>query len=55
MKSFRLYKPACLECSRKNCGFAHSIENWIVLLIFGSEHYKCRDCKYEWSFHIENT
>ena len=28
--------------------FAHSIENWIVLLIFEHEHYRCQNCKHEW-------
>ena len=49
MKSFRLYKPECPECVSKNCGFAHSIENWIVLLILGTMHYRCKNCKHEFS------
>lgn len=49
MKSFRLYKPECPECGSKNCGFAHSIESWIVLLISGTMHYRCNNCKHEFS------
>ncbi|MBQ9089111.1 MAG: hypothetical protein IJY46_10085 [Lentisphaeria bacterium] len=48
MKSFRLYRPVCPVCSSKNCGFAHSAANWIMLLLLGTEHYRCRDCKHEW-------
>ena len=52
MKSFRLYKPECPECGSKNCGFAHSIENWIDLLIFGTMHYYYRIFKNEsfWNY-----
>ena len=49
MKSFRLYKPEYPECSSKKGGFAHSVEKLIVLLIFGTMHCRCKNCKYEWS------
>ena len=49
MKSFRLYKPVCPACGSKNYQFAHSVENWIAFLIFGTIHYRCKDCKNEWS------
>ena len=49
MKSFHLYKPVCPVCGSKNCDFAHSIESWIVLLIFGTMHYRCKNCKHVWS------